>query len=247
MKKSVSYKLLPLLPIITGAIALLLRLALYTMENESGLLPHNHPLYLASLILAAFIALVVAFFVFRMDGAQEYRENFPPSGTAAVGSVLSGLCLIPVALEIWDQAASRLDYAWAVLGLGAAICLICAGWFLLKEKKVPFFLYYIVCLYFALHMVCRYREWSGNPQTEDYIFSIFSCIFLALFAYSRAAFSADSGRRRPLLFCGMMAIFFCLPALIGGNDQKFFLAGCIWAATNQCTMDPHPKAEPKEN
>ena len=49
MKKKVSYRLLPCLPLICGCIALMLRQALYTMLNQSGLLPYRHPLYLTTL------------------------------------------------------------------------------------------------------------------------------------------------------------------------------------------------------
>ena len=247
MKKNVSYRLLPCLPLICGCIALMLRQALYTMLNQSGLLPYRHPLYLATLILAAATAILVGCFVFRLKGERDYETNFPRSKAAALGSVLAGICLVFTVLSIRKTLAMvmPLDNIWMILGLAAAISLISAGYFLWAGKRVPFLQSFVVCLYFALHMICRYREWSGNPQTEDYIFAIFACICLAMFSYQRTAFCTGLGQRRMLLFFGLMALFFCPSMLLGSNDTLFYLAGTIWAATNLCTIDP-PQTKSKE-
>ena len=247
MKKKVSYKLLPFLPLICGCIALILRQALYTMQNESGLLPRNHPFYLATLGLAALVALTVGCFVLSLKGSRDYEENFPQSKVSAIGSVLAGICLAFAVLSFYKNLAlvMPLDNMWMILCLAAAISLIWAGYFLWVGKPVPFWNYFLVCLYFALHMIIRYREWSGNPQTEDYIFAIFACVCLNLFAYQRAAFCAGMGQRRMLLFCGLMALFFCPSMICGSNDTLFYLAGTIWAATNLCVIDP-PQVKCKE-
>lgn len=242
MQRPVSHKLLPLLPAVTGLMALLLRLALYTMESESGLLPHGHPLHLATLALAAATAAVLLFFVVPLKGAAAYLDNFPASRTAAAGSLIAGALLFPVGLGIWKDALTTLDLVWALLGFGAGTCLLVCGFCQWTEKQPHFGFHVIICLFFALHMVCQYRVWSGNPQVEDYVFALFGCIFLSLFAYHRVSFAAGAGHRRMLLLCGLMAMFFCLPALIGGNDRCFFLSGGIWAAANLGVIDP-PKAD----
>lgn len=245
MKRSVSYKLLPLLPVATGLMTLLLRLGLYTMENESGLLPHNHPFYIATLILAVSTAAVVLIFAVRLKGPNGYAENFPHTRWAASGSLAAGLLLGTMALSIWQNAENQLDQIWAILAFSAAFCLLITFVLLLLGKKPHFLPYFVVCLYFILHMVCQYREWSGNPQVEDYIFSLFGCIFLALFAYYRAAFCLGLGRRRTMLFCGMMVLFFSLPMTVSGGDRLLFLAGFVWVSTNLCVIDP-PAEAPKE-
>lgn len=238
MKRSVSYKLLPWLTVVMGAIALVLRFALYTMENQSGLLPHAHPLYMASLILAAVSAAVTAFFTLRLKGGSSYEANFPFSRPRAQCSFLAGLMLFPVASGFWTGAADRLDLVWAVLGFIACICLIATGYLQLQGKKPHFALYALICLFFAFHLICKYRQWSGNPQVEDYVFALFACVFLAIFAYHKTAFSIGGGKRRMLLFSGLMAVFFCIGAIVGDGDARFFAAGAMWAVSNLCVIDP---------
>lgn len=238
MKRSVSYKLLPFLSAGLGAIVLILRFALYTMENQSGLLPAWHPLYIATLILAPVTAVLMALFTLGLKGSNQYEVNFPFSRIRALCSFLAGLFLFPVASGILSGAADKLDLLWAVLGFAAGICLIISGCFQLKGRGPHFLVYFVICLFFAFHMVCKYRDWSGCPQVEDYIFSLFGCIFLTLFAYHRAAFAAGLGKRRMMLYSGLMAVFFCICALIGDGDARFFAAGGIWAAGNLCVIDP---------
>lgn len=238
MKRSVSYKLLPYLTAALGAIVLILRFALYTMENQSGLLPHDHPLYIASLILAAFSAVVMAFFTARLKGNNEYDANFPFSRPRAQCSFLAGLMLFPVASGLWTAAVDRLELAWAVLGFVTSVCLIATGFFQFKNEKPSFRLHAPICLFYVFHLICKYRQWSGNPQMEDYVFSLFACIFLAIFAYHKTAFSVDNGKRRMLLFSGLMAVFFCIGAIVGDGDARFFVAGAMWAVSNLCVIDP---------
>ena len=242
MKRPVSYKLLPWPIAAMGCMSLFLRFALYTMENQIGLLPARHPLYLASLVLAGAAASILLGFLPRLKGPQGYQENFPFSRPRAQGSFVAGLLMFPIAAGIFSSYTTILQLIWGVLGFAASVCLIASGYFQLKDEKPPFFLYLVICLFFVCHMVCSYQSWSGNPQVEDYIFSLFACIFLSLFAYQKAAFSTEMGSRRILLFSGLMAVFFCSGALHSPDDARFYAAGGLWAISNLCVIDP-PKAE----
>ena len=243
MKRSVSYKLLPWPIILSGCIVLVLRFALYTMENQSSLLPARHPLYLVALLLAAVTGLVLAAFVLQLKGANTYESNFPFSRPRAQGSFLAGLLMFPMATGIYATAATTLELIWAALATGAAICFIASGYLQLKGEKPHFLLYAVICLFYVCHMVCSYQTWSGNPQVEDYIFSLFACIFLSLFAYQKSAFSVHMGSRQMLIFSGLMATFFCIAALAGVDHSRFFAASGIWAISNLCRMDPPHEQE----
>lgn len=236
--KRTSCKFLPWLCAGLGGAALILRFFLYRLENQSGLLPHAHPLHIAALILAAAAAVVTAVCTLRLKGSGDYAANFPFSRPRAQGSFLAGLLMFPVATGIWADAADKIDVIWAVLAVGACVCLFATGYFQLKGQKPHFALYAVICLFFAFNMVCKYRGWSGNPQVEDYVFALPACIFLAIFAYNKTAFSVGTGKRRMLLFSGLMAVFFCICSLVGDGSARFYAAGGIWAVSNLGVIDP---------
>lgn len=245
MKQKFSYRLLPLLFAGLGCVGLVLRLALFALEEPSGLLPQNHPLHIAAVLFSFLSAALALYFVLPLKGSGKYRPNFPASRTAALGAVFAGALLLPVSLGIVRQADNRLSIFWAVLCFASAICLILTGMCHSKGRRPHVLLHSTVCLFFAVHMVCQYRLWSGDPQVEDYLFPLFACIFLSLTAYYRVSFDARMGKRRNLLFCGLMAVFFSICSLAGTGNKLFFLAGGLWALTNLCVIAP-PKKE-KEN
>lgn len=238
MKRIFPYRLLPLLSAGLGGVGFALRLALFALEEPSGLLPQGHPLHIATLVLSILTAGLMLYFVLPLGGSGKYRLNFPASQTAALGAVFAGLFLLPVAFGILRQADSNLSFFWAALGFIAAVCLVFTGRCHWKGRRPHFLLHGAVCLFFAVHMICQYRLWSGNPQVEDYLFPLFGCVFLTLTAYYRMTFDARMGKRRMLLFCGLMAGFFCICSLAGEGDKGFYFAGGLWALTNLCVTEP---------
>lgn len=238
MKRIFSYRFLPLLTAGLGAVGLLLRLALYALQEPSGLLPSQHPLHTAAVILSVLTAALVLALVTRLGGSGKYQLNFPASPLAALGAFFAGLWLLPVPFEILRHADSNLTIARAVLGFLSIPCLLFTGWCHWKGRRPHFLLHGAACLFFALHMVCQYQLWSGNPQLEDYLLPLFACVFLTLTAYYRMAFDARMGNRRALLFCGLMAGFFCICSLAGEGENRFYFAGGLWALTNLCVIEP---------
>lgn len=245
MKRTFSYRLLPLLFAGLGCIGFVLRLALFSLEAPSGLLPQGHPLHIAVLILSGAAINLALYFVKPLGGSATYRLNFPASRTAALGAGFAGLLLLPVVFDILQDASSRLIILWAVLGFVAALCLIFTGWCHWTGRRPYFLLHGTVCLFFAIHMVCQYQLWSGKPQVEDYLFPLFACVFLSLTAYHRMAFDVRMGKRRTLLFCGLTAGFFCICALAGEGGKWFYLAGAVWSLTNLCAITPPQQEEEK--
>lgn len=238
MKKILSPICLPAIAGAAGGIGLLLRLGLYAMQDSNGLLPAQHPLHIASVVIAVCAAAIIAVTVKPLDGSNRYRDNFPPSPVSGVGSLFTAICLLPAVFVLFENASGNLDYAVAVFGLLSIPCLLFTGYCQWKGKRPSLLFHGAICLFFALHMVCRYRLWSGNPQIEDYLLPLFGSVFLTLGAYYRTAFDAGMGRRRMLIYCGLMALVSCLPSVAGSDDAAFFLAGAVWTATNLCVLTP---------
>lgn len=243
MKRSFPYRFLPMIAAGLGGIGLVLRLVLYSLKEPSGLLPHSHPLHTATIVLSLLTVGAMLYLVRPLDGSAKYRLNFPASQLAATGAFFAGLWLLPVSFEILGQADSRLFFFWATLSFLSVPCLIFTAWCHFKGRRPYFLLHGVICLFFAVHLVCQYRLWSGNPQVEDYLLPLFACVFLTLTAYYRMAFDARMGKRRALLFCGLMAGFFCVCSLAGEGDKRFYFAGAIWTLTNLCVIQPPAKPE----
>lgn len=226
-----------------GLACFFLRLGLYALQEPSGLLPRNHPLHITTLIIGLVTAAGMVRFILPLKGPGEYAPNFPADRLAAFGSCFAGLWLLPVALDIRAQAAGRLGLVWALLAFAAIPCLFGIGISRFTGRQPFFLIHGLLCVFFAVHMICQYQIWSSNPQIADYFFPLLACVFLALAAYYRMGFDLDAGKRRKLLFFSLLAGFFCLCSLAGEGEKRFYLAGALWSLTDLCAIHPVPRQE----
>ena len=230
-----------------GAVCALVRWGLYLLATDhKGLLAAGHPLGLLSWILTAAAAILAAAAVWKLKGSNGYEENFCPSAAAAVGSfaLSGGIALAVLTNHGADSAMARITM---VAGLLAVPALAAAGVLRWKGRKPFFLLYGIPCLYLALYALGHYQIWSSRPQMQDWFWSMAGIICLTLFSYYQTAFCVDLGNRKLQLATGLLAGFFCLGALRGG-DFLLYLGGAVWALTNLCTVTPgiSQKEEPHE-
>lgn len=246
MKKILEPKILPFWMLGMGVVALGLRFALYAVAvDEKNLLTSGHPLeILLWLLTAAALALVIAA-VRPLDGSNRYEDNFGPSAAGAVGSFALAAGILLSVVFSGTGAYAGLNRLRNLLGYLAAASLVAVGVCRLRGRQ-PFFGFHgLVCLFFAIHMVSRYQTWSGNPQLQDYAFSLGACVALMLFAFYQTAFEVGSGRRRMQLGTGLMALYLCIGALYGAECPLICVTGGVWAVTNLCPLRAIP--ESKEN
>ena len=85
----------------------------------------------------------------------------------------------------------------------------------------------VVCLFFALYLVCSYQLWSSNPQLQDYVLPMLAGVMATLYAYQNAALAVGIGSRRMWLATGMLAICFG----IGAAQGLLYPAIALWALT----------------
>lgn len=227
MKQHISEQTLPLVSAALGSAGLLLRLALYTQKAPSGLLPAAHPLHIATVILSIATAVLMLIFVRHANEPTERKTN-----VAASGAFFAGLWMLPVAFETLEQATGRFDIFWALLSFASVPCLMLTAWKQFRGQHPYFGTNAVICLFFITSMLCRYPQWCGNPQVADYLLPLLACVFLSLAAYQRTAFDFQMGNRQNLLFCSLMAEFFCICALAGEGDKRFYLVGALWTLTN---------------
>lgn len=246
MKKLFNPQNLPVVTAALGGIALVLRKLLYAFTvDEKGLLPMNHPLEIGLGILSAAALLYILAIVWKLDGSGEYGDNFSASKPAWAGHGLASLGVLATVLLNEPVMPNYLGTIWFVLGIGAWACLFLAGQARLRGKQ-PFFLLHLVpCLFLVFHIVNHYRMWSGSPQFQNYVFTLFGTMALMFFCFYTAAFDVGSGRRRMHLFMGLSAVYLLIAELALTRYPWLYLGGIAWILTDLCSLTPVPKPEPK--
>lgn len=243
---------LPLLTLVCGGLGFLLRFGLYaTAVDDKGLLVSGHYLLILSWVLTFLVAVLLFFIVRTLDGDNRYCANFSPSVLGGIGSIAAGVgLLLTVTRNIQAFAyLEKLAQAWVIVGILSSLCLFAIG--VLRMKGIcPFFgLHGLVGIFFALHLIYRYRDWSGTPQSPDFTFQLFACMFIMLSAYYQAAFDVEMGQRRHLLYVGLMGSFLCCMAAVKTDIPILYVTFAFWMITNLCTLNPpaQPRSEQKSS
>lgn len=248
MKKTFPAALLPWLVLGAGGVLLTLQsILIFFCPDEKGLLSGRHPLYLLAWVLALAAAVGTAIVVWKLDGANRYNDNFPPSIPGCAGAFCAAVGILIAGIQGLGQTTDILSLLWVIFAFLSVPSLCFAGVCRFQGRRPAFFFYAVVCLFFALHLVCRCRTWSSDPMLVHYGFPLFACICLMLSAYHQAAFDAGIGRRRFQLFFGLMAVLFCCASIPTGQGILYLACGG-WAFTNLCALTPpqrrhRPKAE----
>lgn len=245
MENKMDHKLLPGAVAALGFIGLVLRKWLYIAGPDGRkLLPLWHPLEIALWAVTAAAVLLVVLSLRRLEPIRGYGRNYPDSMLPALGCIVMGLGLGATVFLDWRAGESGI--AEQLLGVLSAVALFLVAACRIQRKRPSWVFHALVCVYFALHLISRYRAWSGNPQTQDYVFSLLSCVALMLFAYHQSAFDAGCGHRRSQVSWGLLAGFFCLVALSSTENIMLYGTGVIWCLTNLCTLAPPPRFGERE-
>ena len=220
-----------------GICALALRKGLYAAAVDAkGLLVRNHPLGIALTVLTIGVLIRIALVIRKSDGSDEYDDNYRADLPAAMGSLAAGAGILATVLNAAPMMGGYLETLWYCLGLAAPVCLMLAAMARVLGKK-PFFLFHAaVCLFFLVHIVSHYQLWSGNPQMQDYVFSLLGATALMLFGFYAAAMEAGCGNRRMTLGTGLAAIYLCLGELARSSCPWLYLGGSLWVLTDLLSL-----------
>ena len=225
-----------------GILTLGLRLYLYkTGFDHKNILSSSHPLHLICIGLAGIMALYLVLAVRKLDGCKHPRRNFPSHPLRDLAILAAGCLMAVHGIALLREAAAVLPRIRAGLALAAAGSMLLNPFVPRKNLNLQSLLHGIITVFFAVDMLSRYRDWSGNPQLPDYVFQIFACILLCLCSYHRLAFDVELGKRRMMLWCSMMALYLCVACVSGPETKIFYLGGALWAASCLCT--PMPPAD----
>ena len=241
MNENLSRKLYPLLALALGLVGAGCRFLVYALGmDEKGLLVAGHPASVALWIVTAagVLAAVLAALTFREDNKapDEGRGAILRAFGAAVMAVGVFSTLLPEGNGI--AVLLRLHRILAAVG---TVCLLTAAVFCLLGKPVPFGCYAGAAVFFFVHVLTRYRAWSGDPQMTDYLHALGSGLSLALFSYYETALLVGLGGRRQRLALGTLGIFCCVAAAARGEYPVMHLCGAIWMLSVVLSVRPEAK------
>ena len=242
MNENLSCKLYPLLALALGLVAAGCRFLLYALgTDEKGLLVAGHPAAVALWIVTAggILTAALAALTFREDNKAPDDSRgavFRAFGTAVMAAGVFSTLLLPEGNGI--AVLLRLH---RVLAAAGAACLLGAAVFCLLGKPVPFGCYAGAAVFFFVHVLTRYRAWSGDPQMTDYLHALGAGLSLALFSYYNTALLVGLGGRRQRLLFGTLGIFFCVAAAARGEYPVMHLCGAIWMLSLLLTVRPEAK------
>lgn len=238
MKQMLKPKYLPWAVGCLGLAGCALRGSLYALFVDSrGLLPRMHPAELALWGLTVLTVLVLWGAVRRLSGSERYEDNFSVSLAAALGHILLASGILLTVLLHAPALPGTVGKLWKLLGIISAPLLFYAAFSRVLGKKPLFLSYVVVCVFFALHLVCHYRVWCSDPQLQNYLFAFTGTLGLMLTAYYQAAACVGMGKRRMLLGVGLMTAYLCLVSLPDAGYPYLYLGGAAWTLTGLCTME----------
>lgn len=244
MNENLSRKLYPLLGLALGLVGAGCRFLLYALGmDEKGLLVPGHPaaVLLWVVTAAAVLAAVLAAMTFREDNKapDETCRSIPEAlGTAVMAMGVLSTLLLPE-----NNGIATLLRLHRILSVLAFFCLLAAAVFRLMGKPVPFGCYAGAAVFFFVHVVTRYRAWSGNPQMADYLHALGAGLCLSLVSYYETALVVGLGGRRQRFALGILGIFCCVAAAARGEYPALHLCGAVWILSVLLTVRPGESKE----
>lgn len=198
-------------------------------DGRGLLIPNHWSVWGISVVSAVFGAVLL------LLGSSIPRKGDAPrpaSPVSAAGCFALGAVLLAAGLRSFGESGLPADYLIWALGLCAGTGLILVGICRWSGKK-PYFLFHaFLCLYIALRMVSTYRQWSSEPQLQDYGFYLMAHAAIMLTAYHHAAFDAGLGSHRALWICSLCTVFLGCAALPRCGEPLLMGAAALWAFTN---------------
>lgn len=244
MKLTVKPNLLKNMILGAGIFGFALRVALYTTGFDGrNLLIHSHWASVSLWILTAVVTVAIIIFTQKLDGPADYNDALPASFSGAVGAFAAAFGIGITTVREFAEFYSRLHLIVWILGLCATVALVLVGISRLLRNRPAFPLHTIVCIYFALRMVCQYQYWSADPQLLDYCFYLCAHVALMLTGYHHAAFDAGIGNHRSLWRLSLASVYLCCLSLNGSLDTVLLLGCGIWAFTNLSCLQVRPRRQ----
>lgn len=196
---------------------------LRTGADDKGLLTAFHPGIFLSLLLLA-VALCVLALALRQQQVYRFRN----CALSIVSMVFSAIGYASASWKLIANHDQTLSIIAGILGILSTVCSLFIAFSLFRKAKLHPFVYCPAVLFLMFLLVCRYQQWSGEPELQRYLFQMLSVISLMISAYHRAALESDKKGARSYLLVSRAAVFFCIAAIPGSSYGLLY--GCCAVA-----------------
>lgn len=213
-----------LVPTLTcGVVCMLLRFVMMIYGfDEKGLLVSGHLSMTLCWVIAAVFLIGLFFGVQRITTNSDFGQMFPASTFCGGMVAVAGVAVALLSLG----SGSMLELA---LGIAAGGCMIVTGIFRFQGKRPHFGFNFVVCIYFIAKLILNYRNWSVDPQLQDYAFQMLSGVTLMLAAYYCASADANRIEHKKMVFTCLAASFFCIVSISDPDLPVYYAACALWA------------------
>lgn len=237
MKKLLKPKYLPYCALILGVFGFLSMYWLHaTGVDQRSLLDPFHPGAILTWLLTAVMLATAILLTQPLTGKLRYDRIFPGSLTGALGTAASA---VGIAITAWAELNSKIDRIITLsgwVGLLSALCLLYLAWCRYAKIRPQFWARSVVLVYLMLHLLCRYRTWSSEPELLRFFFDLAATICFLLGTYHRLAIEVGTAQRKGYLCFTMLGVFFAMAALPGSSDRAFLVGMAAWAMADLCSL-----------
>jgi len=237
VKFNLKPKTLPWAFLGAGVLAFGLRAALYAFAMDGrGLLVKNHPLSILLWCLTAAAAAALVIFCRGICGPDTGTGARPASLAPCLGCMAAAAGIALSTFRSFGDFSSVLDILICVLGFVSVIALASIGICRLTGKKPYTLLHGVVCVWFALRLVSRYRVWSFDPCLQDFFFYLMAHMALMLAFYQHAAFGAAAGSHRAVWGASLAGLYLCCAALYSCEEPLLMAGFALWCFTGLTSL-----------
>ena len=172
---------------------------------------------------------------FPPNPACVVRKNPPASGIGLLGQILAGVGIL--AASFGELFSSR-DLAMTItsmLGILAALSLMSLCWKQTQRNKSRTSEMVAITVYLMAHLISQYRQWSAEPQLQNYLFQVLGSVFLMVACYHRTCLELLGGKLRWYVFFNQGALLLCIYSL-NTRLWLFYLAMGLWTLFDFITI-----------
>ena len=225
-----------LLPLFTAAFSvfgIVARFWLNTAGTDGeGLIKNGHPSVTVSVIIfAALVGTLALCAVFMKKPQKRFPASVPGAAGCFIGAVGLAITLFIDLKASGNQTTTGITNLLPTLsflaGLGTVAAFAAMGSKRLQGKPVNIWFYVVAVVYFVIHLLQQYQQWSQMPQLTDYLFPVLGSVFLMLAFYHRAYKDLDQPDRWQYMFFSQIALFCCIMSIFGTN-WVFYASMSAW-------------------